>query len=643
LYIVALLPVASAVASIVAGPSLDVARPFLAALAVTTGAMMVAVAFFALLYNHRRPSDRRARAQVRWVLIALSVPVAGTVFFIAGQYVGALASGARAGGVFGSEDQVIHGAISTAWLGPLWLFTPLAIGYALLAHKLFDIQLLFQRTLRYSLLTGVVAVVYVLLAGGMSWAIYGSLGKPSTVVLVVATLFTAMILAPARTRLERVIDRSFMRDQFDFKETLEGFARGLPNIAERRTLATVTGRVVRAAMKTQTFCLFTLDRKTGKLRYEKNEQESASRRQKESSPQGGVEFDPAEPLCRYLVERNRPFEVEVSPYDARLIPIFQGASDRLSKIRAAIIFGLVRNRELVGLMTLGDKITDEFYNAEDIRLLQMVARQAAVVIEKTEVFEAVAQVEELIENQPSEGPLESPYSPAAPPVTIGCDLAGQTASAQPAGGDYYDFVEIPGQKLGLSIGNVSGRGDSAAALKASLQTQLRSLAGSEKNLSVMVRRINRQLFASFRGAKYCSFFYAVYEPGVHRLEFVNAGHNPPLVVGPKGVRSLVSTGVPLGLFGEATHDARFESLEPGSLLILFSDGVTSARDRTGESFGLDRLVSSVTRSRGLDAASVAERILGDIREFTDRLPLEEDRTIIILKVAEGSTIPSEKS
>ena len=642
LYVLALLPLATSVASIVAGPSLDLARPLLAALGISIGALVVATAFLALLYNHRRPPDRRAREQVRWVLIALSVPVAGTVFFLAGQYVGMLASGARTGGLLGGGDQFIYGGMSTTWLGPLWFFSPLAIGYALLAHKLFDIQLLFQRTLRYSLLTGVVAVIYVLLAGGMSWAIYGSLGKPSTIVLVVATIFTAMILAPARTRLERMIDRSFLRAHFDFKETMEGFAQGLPSIADRRTLATVTSRVVRAAMKTQTFRLFTLDRKTGKLRYEMTEQESAARRSKDSGSHSGVEFDPGEPLCRYLVERNRPFEVEISPYDSRLIPIFQGAAERLSRLRAAIVFGLIRNRELVGLMTLGDKITDEFYNAEDIRLLQNVARQAAVVIEKTEVFEAVALVEDLLEDQPPEGSLSSPFTPAAPPAALGCDLAGQTVSAQPPGGDYYDFVEIPGQKVGLAIGIVSGRADSAE-LKSSLQTELRTSAGKEKDLSFIVRRINRQLFASFRGAKHCSFFFGVYEPGEHRLEFVNAGLNPPLVLGPKGVRSLLSTGVPLGLFAETTLHARFESLEPGSLLILYSDGVTSARDAKGELFGLDRLMSSITRTRGLAAGEMAEKILGEVREFTDRLPLEEDRTIVILKTAEAPAVSPEKA
>ena len=197
--------------------------------------------------------------------------------------------------------------------------------------------------------------------------------------------------------------------------------------------------------------------------------------------------------------------------------------------------------------------------------------------------------------------------------------------------------------MGLAIGIVSGRADSAAALKSSLQTELRSSAGSEKDLSLIVRRINRQLFASFRGSKYCSFFYGVYEPGEHRLEFVNAGHNPPLVLGPKGVRSLLSTGVPLGLFAEATHHARFESLEPGSLVVLYSDGVTSARDAKGELFGLDRLISSVTRAGGGDAAGITEKILGDVLDFTDRLPLEEDRTIVVLKVAEASALPPEKT
>jgi serine phosphatase RsbU (regulator of sigma subunit) len=615
LYVVASLPACAVLASLTSYQLPEAIRPLMLGLTVIGGGAAMGIAFLALLYNLRHPPDRRARDQVRWVVAAFSFPVLGLIVLAA---VNGLLTNMQ-----GKHWQAVLSVLSTTALSSICLFTPLAIGYALLAHKLFDIHLLFLRTVRYTLLTGTVVVVYLLLVGGLSWIIAGSLGKPSILVFVIATILTAIILAPARNRMERLIDRSISREHFDFSETLQSFAEGLPNIVDRQILATVTSQTVRGAMKAQTFYLFTLDRRAKKFHIEKSER---------GLPPGiaELEFDPAEPLCKHLVEHGRPFEVEVSPYDVKLIPIIQSASDRLAKLHAAVIFGLVRRQELVGLMVLGGKTTDEFYNSEDLQLLQTVARQAAVALENTELLEEVTQGREAGKDlEIAEG---SQFFPGAVPETEGCEIAGRTIAARSVGGDYYDFLELPGRRVGLAIGCVSGKGVAASVLMTSLQGQLRDEAASAKNLAALVRRINRQLYVSFPGAKYCTLFYSVYDPSVRRLEFINAGHNPPLVLGPRGIRYLASTGVPLGLFAEATHDVRLATLEHGATLVLFSDGVTSARDKQGELFGLDRLMASVARAAGLDAAGMVERILDDVRKFTDAWPTTEDRTVVVLKV-----------
>jgi phosphoserine phosphatase RsbU/P len=615
LYAAAFLPFAVIISSLTPYRALVAIRPLLWDLAVMGGALAMGTAFLALTYNLRHPRDRRARDQVRWVVTAFSFPVLSLAILVAVKM--------GLNRAQGWHWQHVLGSLSTASLGSLCLFTPLAIGYALLAHKLFDIHLFFRRTVRYSLLTGTVIVVYLLLVGGLSWVIAGSLGKPSTLVFVIATVLTAIILAPARTGLERVIDRGISREHYNFSTTLQSFAEGLPNILDRQILATVMSQTVRGAMKAESFYLFTIDRRSRRFRIERSGHELPPLIT-------GLEFDPGEPLCKYLVERGRPFEVEVSPYDEKLIPIFQSASDRLAKLHAAVIFGLVRRHELVGLMVLGGKASDEFYNSEDLVLLQAVARQAAVALENTEFLEDVARSRE--GGRDLEIAEASQFLPGAVPETQGCQIAGRSIAAQSVGGDYYDFLELPAGKVGLAIGCVSGKGVAASVLMTSLQSQLRAEAESAKSLPALIRRINRHLFASFRGAKYCTLFYSVYDPRERRLEFVNAGHNPPLVLGPKGIRFLASTGVPLGLFAETAHDARLATLEHGATVVLYSDGVTASRDKQGELFGVDRLMASVTRAATLDATGMVERILSDIRQFTDGRSGGDDRTLVVMKV-----------
>jgi serine phosphatase RsbU (regulator of sigma subunit) len=615
LYAIAFLPMAALLVSLTSYQPPEATRLFALGLTIIGGGVAMGSAYLALFYDLHRPSNRRARDQVRWVLIAFSFPVLA-LMILAG--INAVRSHGH-----GTLWQFAFNIPSTTTLSLLCLFTPLAIGYALLAHKLFDIHLLFLRTLRYSFLTGVVILVYLLLVGGLSWAIAGSIGNPSMPVFVIATVLTAIILAPARARLERAIGRSISREHFDVSETLQSLAQGLPNILDLQILASVMGQTIRGALKAQSFYLFTLDRRSRKLNLVEPER---------VPPPGiaGLDFDPGEPLCKYLLGQSRPFEVEVSPYDPRLIPVFQSAADRLAKLRAAVIFGLERRGELTGLMVLGGKTSDEFYNSEELQLLASVARQAAVALENAELLEEASRGREPGKDlELSEG---SQFFPGEVPETKGCQMAGHSTPARSAGGDYYDFLELPGSKIGLAFGCVSGKGVGASVLMTSIQGQLREEAGKAKNLPALVRRINRQLFTSFRGAKYCTLFYCVYDPAQRRLEFVNAGHNPPLVLGPKGVRFLASTGVPLGLFVEATHDVRLATLEYGATVVLFSDGVINARDEQGEPFGLDRLMASATRAMAMDASVMVDRVLNDVRQFTNGRPSEDYQTMVVLKV-----------
>ena len=267
LYAVAFLPLAALLVSL-ASYQLPVAiRPFVLGLTIIGGGVAVGSAFLALLFNLRRPPNRRSRDQVRWVLIAFSVPALALAILVS--------INAARSHLHGTLWQFAFNIPSTATLSLICLFTPLAIGYALLAHKLFDIHLLFLRTLRYSFLTGAVIVVYLLLAGGLSWAIAGSLGNPSILVFVIATILTAIILAPARTRLDRAIDRGISREHFDVSETLQSLAQGLPNILDRQILAGALDQTIRGTLKLQTFYLFTLDRRTRKFHLEEAERSSS--------------------------------------------------------------------------------------------------------------------------------------------------------------------------------------------------------------------------------------------------------------------------------------------------------------------------------------------------------------------------------
>ena len=625
LYIAAFAPLLGVVQMLSGHAVSGAVQPILIGFYLIAGPVVVITALFALLYSFRHPPDRRARDQVRWVSVAFAGPPAGLVgLWLLIHLVNGL------GRLLSHNWQNVSDSyFFTTALALFCLLPPLAIGYALVAHKLFDIQLLIRRGLRYSLLTFVVVAVYVIVVVGLSWAIAGSFQSPPQPVVIVSTLITALIVAPARNRLQAFIDRTFDRTRFDSREALQKFSHSLPAILDRLTLETRLRESVGQAMKCKSFHFFFLDRQTKRLCLQVPKNFG-------SRAMAGIEFNPGEPFCRHLLERGHTFEVEVSPYDSKLLPIFQTASDRLGELEAALVLGLVRRGELVGMMVLGPKPSEEFYNAEDIQLLQGVAHLAAAAVENTELFEEVARDREIRKELEVASEVQAQLFPVTVPRSDGCEIVGRCLPASSVSGDFYDFLDLPGGRIAVAIGDVSGKGMAAALLMANLQGLLRTQAPTADNPADLLRRINRQLYGSSRGAKYCTFFYAVYNEKDRRLEYVNAGHNPPLLLSGAETRFLVSTGIPLGLFPEVSHEVHYERLEPSARVVLYSDGITEARNAHGEEYGVDRLAGIIARTGDLSAAGLMERIFAETHDFSGGAPIEDDQTIVLLQVSRNA-------
>jgi serine phosphatase RsbU (regulator of sigma subunit) len=617
LYAASLLPIVGIAWALAGYRPPEAFEPLIAGLVLLGSGVAIIAALLSLLHNYRHPPHRRAKAQIQWVAMACVLPLAGALAMLIPY--GFLHS------LLSQWPQAGSSALGPGTLGALGLLTPLTIGYALVARRPLEAQLVVRRVICYSILMILGLEVYTLVAGGLGWVVTGSFRNPPHLIVTVSILLAASVLALTWRKLRRVIDRTLARTQYDLRKTLENFAEGLPEILDRPTLVKTLAKTMPEALKARSFYLFTADSTTGKLKLVPDLAKIPAQVQ-------GIEFDPAEPLCQYLLKKRRPFEVEVSPYDPRLIPIFRDAAVRVSALEAAVIVGLERRRRLTGLMVLGTKEHDEFYTTEDLELLMLVAHHAAIAIETSDVFEAVAQKSELKKELEVASELQAQVLPTILPETQGCQVAARCIPAQLVSGDYYDVLELPKQKIALAIGRVSGKGVSASRAIVNLQGLLRAQAPIAENPANLVRRINRHLYSSSRGGKYCTIFYAVYDPTERRLEFVNAGQNPPVVLNRQGARLLESTGMPLGLFSEVSPEARTESLEPGAIVVLSSEGVTEARSDVGERYGMDRLIKVVRGSPDSDAGGLLERILNDVRAFTSDVPVEDDRTLVLLKV-----------
>jgi sigma-B regulation protein RsbU (phosphoserine phosphatase) len=215
--------------------------------------------------------------------------------------------------------------------------------------------------------------------------------------------------------------------------------------------------------------------------------------------------------------------------------------------------------------------------------------------------------------------------------------------AQEIGGDYYDFLPLQEGRWGIAIGDVSGKGIGAALIMASLQASLRAQAShSHFDLSTLISDVNRLVYESSPTHFFASLFYAEYEPATRLLKYVNAGHNPPIVLRPHEGQPqmfrLISGGMPVGISADSQFPTTTFQLEIDDLFVAYTDGITEVENSNGEMWGergLKRLLASCSHAT---PDQIIKCILDEVATFADRLPQRDDMTLVVMQVKAGCDI-----
>lgn len=236
--------------------------------------------------------------------------------------------------------------------------------------------------------------------------------------------------------------------------------------------------------------------------------------------------------------------------------------------------------------------------------------------------------------------VQARFIPNVPPQRGPLELAGAWIPARTVSGDYYDFIEHRDRMLDIVVGDISGKGISAALMMAGLQASLRSqaldpaLERSPDRLSRLMSRLNVYLCHSTAPERFATVFICSYHMETSRLNYCCAGHNPPLLLrnGSDEVALLESGGYPIGLFPEAEYEDTSVSVDPGDLFAVYTDGITDALNREDEDFGEARLRRVLSRNRDRSSEEILERILASVRDFSLGVEQFDDQTAVIGRV-----------
>jgi sigma-B regulation protein RsbU (phosphoserine phosphatase) len=359
------------------------------------------------------------------------------------------------------------------------------------------------------------------------------------------------------------------------------------------------------------------------------------------SPQGGIIHD--------IVSRGIPESMRGS----LPMKMGQGVTGRVAQTGQGIIVSDVSENpdyiacrietrsELAVPLKAGDNIIGAFniesdkphaYTQHDLELLNAFASLAAISIERGRLYNERMASRKLSLELSIARRIQMTFLPSQDPTIDGFDISGVNIASADVGGDYYDFIPIVDNQLGVAIGDVVGKGVPASLIMAAFRASLKAEIRNNFAIRAILQKVNNLLYESIERDKYVTAVYSVLDSKNRVLTFSNAGHNPPILRRANGsVEYLSEGGLALGTFPDSKYEERPISLSPGDILLFYTDGVTEVLDCDGKEFGVKRLLAALEESKGLSAKEIVEFVVNSTNNFARCQQDTDDLTMIVIK------------
>jgi serine phosphatase RsbU (regulator of sigma subunit) len=560
-------------------------------LLLAAGFLLYPIATVIALYRTYRSSGLEEKRQVKWPLWATAVTV-----------VVRIACGAiSATVIFASSGSTQWLLMRAAQILPIlfYVLIPLSFAFAIVKYRLMNIDLIIRRTVTYALLSLVVFLLYGVLVGGVGALLVHLAGVRNQAMLVGSTIVVALLDVPLRNTLQRVVDRNVFRERVSYPLALRTLADAASGGTPREELLRLLAEQLQQALQNRMVLV-------------------AMR-----SDQHFVAAAKVGIADEILGSFRVPIFAITRPLDPERDALAPELAQRLRRLGAKLLIPMRSQRDAIGFVALGAKLSNDPFSAEDFEFLGAAASQVAMALETSRLRSEEVDFEQA-------RAMQQILLPKSLPQLDGFELAGMWQPARSVGGDYYDAIDFGDGKAAVCIADVAGKGMPAALLMASLQAAVKATASSDAAPRRLCEKVRHVVAGNLTGGTFITFFYALLDTRERTLTYCNAGHNPPLLVRATGeVERLDTGGSVLGrLFRGETYDQAIVPLGPGDRVVLFTDGVSESR-RAGEDFGDERIIDVVRSNRELGAAELQEKIVEAITAFTSG-SFGDDVTLVVI-------------
>jgi serine phosphatase RsbU (regulator of sigma subunit)/anti-sigma regulatory factor (Ser/Thr protein kinase) len=347
-----------------------------------------------------------------------------------------------------------------------------------------------------------------------------------------------------------------------------------------------------------------------------------------------LDLAPNDPLVLYFSSAPNPVEVQKLDLDSAAVRALKVAGVRL-------VVPLVSHGELIGLLNLGPRLSDQDYSADDRGLLNNLATQAAPAVQVAQLVrqqQIELQARERLEQELRVARLiQQTLLPRELPALAGWDVSAYYQPARAVGGDFYDFIYLEDGRIGLVIGDVTDKGVPAALVMATTRAILRAAASRSNTPGMVLERTNELLVPDIPPKMFVTCLYAILDPMTGRLVYANAGHDLPYRRTQGQAVELRATGMPLGLMPGMKYEEKEIVMEPGDSILFYSDGLVEAHNPQREMFSFPRLSGLVAEHD--DSSTLINHLLDELARFTGVDWVQEDDVTLVTLEREPSPQP----
>jgi sigma-B regulation protein RsbU (phosphoserine phosphatase) len=519
----------------------------------------------------------------------------------------------------------------------LFLF-PVTLAYVIVVHRAMDVRVVIRQGLQYAVAKSGIRLLRLAVGFALGAAVLGALkgvdrGGLTFYAIIAVGVAVWFGLRHGLEWLHAWTDRRFFRDAYQAEQILSELSDSVRSIGETTSLLVTVAERIAESLHVARIAVLIDGSGPYRPAYALGYPEVPD-----------VTFPPNAVTVRQLGREGNPLRVyfdNPNSWVNRSPELTPEERAQLELLESELLLPLTLKDKLLGFVSLSQKRSEEPYSGGDLRLLKSVAAQTGLALENSRltatIAEGMARREKLNRELEIAREVQERLFPQRLPPVPGLDYFGKCRPALGVGGDYYDFLALPGGKLGIAIGDVSGKGIAAALMMASLEASLRAEAmrGTD-DLCTLIQSVNHLVFDATAENRYATFFYAQYDPSPRRLTYVNAGHNAPMLFrrsgGGGGPLRLEATGTVVGLLPDPPFQQAGLTLQPGDVLVAYTDGVTEAMNSADEEWGEDGMIATMGRADGVCAAETVERIIGAADSFAAGAQQHDDMTLVVLRV-----------